>query len=66
MKKLLMVLAIVPALFLAAGCSTTVEAIKYGANNVCTTTPEKRAVLREEVDKATQPHVVRVQCYANE
>jgi hypothetical protein len=61
MKKLLL---IVPAFLLMQGCYAYAPA-KIMADAVCSSSSAKQAVLSEEIDAYTTPHIIRVQCYAN-
>lgn len=49
------------------GCSTVEYALKpisWVADDICDNrTDNQIATIAEQVDKATHPHVVRVQCY---
>lgn len=40
--------------------------IKYGANQICGASSERKAELAADFDEATFPHQVRINCHAQE
>ncbi len=68
MKKLFTPMLICLVLFLSA-CSQTPHinsAAKEVTEKVCNASTQTRAALREQVDEATFPNKIRVQCAGND
>ena len=40
--------------------------IKYGANQICGASSERKGELANSIDKSTFPHSVRIHCHAQE
>jgi uncharacterized protein YceK len=66
MKKIVFVIVIL----LLAGCSTVQEKVKpYAktvADTVCALNDVERAMLRQEIDAITAPHIIRIECNGEE
>lgn len=65
MKKLIMGLMALAFTFTLTGCVAT-TAVKYTTDTVCDSTDKEKLVLKQEFDKATKPHKVRVICNATD
>lgn len=63
MKKLILIGLGLFVVLLLQGCITT-QATSYIANSVCETDTFKQELMKIEIDRATYPHVVRVECNA--
>lgn len=60
--KILIALALLITL---TGCTALVP-VKYAANQVCGASSERKEELADRLDKAAFPHVVRINCHAQE
>ena len=50
------------AAIMLSGCYAAYP-VKLAADKVCEASDSKQDVLKEEFDKATHPHQIRVKCY---
>lgn len=51
--------------FTLTGCYAYLP-IKYGANQICGASTERKEELARDFDEATFPHSIRVRCHAQE
>lgn len=58
-------IAAVSMLVFLTGCAAWTP-VKFAADRVCDSTPERQALLASEFDEATHPHQIRVHCDVQE